>query len=313
VASLPLLHHQGEGEVAEEKPPGRVILVPMLRPILVLTAFAGLWLAWSQNQQPAQLTIEKVTDTLWVIVGSGGNVAVMPTPQGVVLVDDKFAQDNPQIVAKVKSVTDQPIRYVLNTHHHGDHTGGNKALLDANAEIILHRNARANMVKGEQPGLPRITFSDETQVFLGGKEVVARYFGRGHTNGDAFVYFPALKVLHTGDMMMNGLGFPFVDLSSGGNVQHLLVSLDQLIAMIDADTVIIPGHGALARRADLIAWRGMIATAVGRVKALKDAGQTLDQAKAAKPLAGLSNATNGFVGDDAFVESIWGSLEAHAR
>jgi cyclase len=112
---------------------------------------------------------------------------------------------------------------------------------------------------------------------------------------------------------MNGAGFPFIDLGSGGNVQHLIVSLDQAIALTNTDTVIIPGHGPLARRADLIAWRGMIATAVERVSALKDAGQTLDQAKAAKPLAGLSNNPNGFIGDDAFVESIWGSLEAHAR
>jgi cyclase len=112
---------------------------------------------------------------------------------------------------------------------------------------------------------------------------------------------------------MHRLGFPFVDLSSGGNVEHLLVSLDQVIAMTDANTVIIPGHGELATRADLIAWRAMIATAVERVQALKSAGRTLDQAKAAKPLAGLHNIPDTFVSEDAFVESIWGSLEAHGR
>src|SRR5947199_903250 len=121
-------------------------------------------------------------------MGSGGNVAFMPTSEGVVLVDDKFAQDAPQIQAQVKAVTDQPIRYVLNTHQHGDHTGGNAALMAAHAEIIIQKNARANMAKGEMPGIPRITFSDESQLFLGGKEVVARYLGRGHTNGDAVIY-----------------------------------------------------------------------------------------------------------------------------
>src|SRR3954470_130070 len=151
----------------------------MIRSILALVAIAGLWLAWSQNQQPAQLTMEKVTDGPYVIIGSGGNVAVMPTPDGVILVDDKFPQDNPQIVAKVKSLTDKPIRYVLNTHHHGDHTGGNKALLAASAEIIIQKNARANMAAGKQPGIPRITFNDESQVFLGGEEVQAHYLGRG--------------------------------------------------------------------------------------------------------------------------------------
>ena len=127
------------------------------------------------------------------------------------------------------------------------------------------------------------------------------------------VYWRKANVLHTGDMMMVQSGYPFVDLSSGGNVEHLLTSLDQLIAMTNADTIIIPGHGPLARRGDLIAWRDMIATAVTRVTALKDARRTLEQAKAAKPLDGLNSDTNTFFQPDAFVESIWGSLEAHGK
>src|ERR1044071_1887595 len=123
------------------------------RAAIALAAAAGLWVAWSQGQAPAQLTMEKVTDSLYMIVGSGGNVAVMPTSEGVILVDDKFAQDGPQILAKVKSVTDKPIRYVLNTHQHGDHTGGNAALLAANAEIVIHKQARANMATANMPGI----------------------------------------------------------------------------------------------------------------------------------------------------------------
>src|SRR5262249_22575743 len=155
-------------------------------------AIAGVWIAWAQQQQPRPpLAIQKVTDNLWVLMNNGGNVAVMPTSEGVILVDDKFAQDAPEIVAKVKAVSDKPIRYVLNTHQHGDHTGGNEALLAANAEVIITKQARLNMVENHQPGLPRVTFTDETQVFLGGKEVDAKYVGRGHTNGDAVVYFPS--------------------------------------------------------------------------------------------------------------------------
>src|SRR5690349_15791310 len=112
----------------------------LTRVMLAMVGVAGLWLAWSQNQQPAQLTMEKVTDNLYVIIGSGGNVAVLPTSEGVLLVDDKFAQDGPQILAKVKSVSDKPIRYVLNTHQHGDHTGGNAGMLAAKAEILIHKN-----------------------------------------------------------------------------------------------------------------------------------------------------------------------------
>src|SRR5215470_12552345 len=179
------------------------------RVTIMLAASAGVWIAWSQNQQPAQLTTQKVTESLYVIMGSGGNVAFLPTSEGVILVDDKFAQDGPQILAKVKSVTDKPVRYVLNTHQHGDHTGGNAAMFAANAEILIHKNARANMAKAEMPGIPRITYNDEAQVFLGGREVVARHFGRGHTNGDAMIYFPSERVLHTGDLFVNGT--PFVD------------------------------------------------------------------------------------------------------
>jgi glyoxylase-like metal-dependent hydrolase (beta-lactamase superfamily II) len=240
----------------------------MLRPILAAAAVAGLWLAWAQNQQPAQLTMEKVADNLYVIMGSGGNVAVMPTPEGVILVDDKFPQDNPQIVAKVKSLTDKPIRYVLNTHHHGDHTGGNKALLDANAEIILHRNARANMVKGEQPGIPRITFSDETQVFLGGKEVVARHLGRGHTDGDAVIFFPAERTIHMGDLFTNGT--PFCDAANGGSIREWDQTVQKALAY-DFDTV-IPGHGPVMKKADLAKHVQTVAAFRDRVRQACQAG-----------------------------------------
>src|SRR5215510_12746667 len=154
----------------------------VVRGVLATIGIAGIWVAWSQPQRQP-LTIEKVTANLWVIVGNGGNVAVMPTSEGVLVVDDKFAPDAPEIVAKVKTVSDRPIRYVLNTHHHGDHTGGNEAMQGGGAEVIMTRNARANMVNGKQPGLPRLTFTDEEMLYLGGKEVLAKYVGRGHTNG----------------------------------------------------------------------------------------------------------------------------------
>jgi len=211
-------------------------------------ALAGVWLAWSQNQQaPAQLTMEKVTDNLYVIVGSGGNVAFMPTSEGVILVDDKFAQDGPQIMAKVKSVTDKPVRYVLNTHQHGDHTGGNESLLAANAEIVIQKNARANMVAGKMPGIPRIAFSDESQVFLGGKEVDAKYLGRGHTNGDAVIYFPSERVLHTGDLFTASA--PFCDTSAKGSIKEWPQTLEKALSY-DFDAV-IPGHGPVMKKADV--------------------------------------------------------------
>ncbi len=220
--------------------------VTAVRVTVVTLALAGLWLAWSQNP-PATLTLQKVTDNLYVIVGSGGNVAVMPTSEGVIVVDDKFAQDAPQIMAKIKSVSDKPVRYVINTHQHGDHTGGNEAMLAANAEILIQKNARANMVTNKMPGQPRITFTDESQVFLGGKEVVARHVGRGHTNGDAVVLFPSERVLHTGDLFV--VGTPFCDTNNGGSIKEWDQTIQKILAM-DFDTV-IPGHGPVSKKADL--------------------------------------------------------------
>jgi glyoxylase-like metal-dependent hydrolase (beta-lactamase superfamily II) len=229
---------------------------------LAALGITGLWVAWSQQPRQA-LTIAKVTANLWVIEGNGGNVAVMPTSEGVILVDDKFAQDAPDILAKVKTVSEKPIRYVLNTHQHGDHTGGNDALLAANAEIIISKNARANMVEGKQPGLPRITFSDEAQVFLGGKEVIARHLGRGHTNGDAVIFFPGERVLHTGDLFVTP-GAPFCDTANGGSIKEWDATI-QKVLQYDFDTV-IPGHGPVSKKADLVKWVQTLGAIRSRIK-----------------------------------------------
>ena len=230
----------------------------VLRLAAVVIGAAALTVVWSQAPQRQPLTMEKVTENLYVIVGNGGNVAVLPTSEGVILVDDKFAQDAPDILAKVKTVSDKPIRYVLNTHQHGDHTGGNQSLLTMTTpvDIVAHKNARANMVTNKMPGLPGITFSDETQVFLGGKEVRARHLGRGHTNGDAFVYFPSERVLHTGDLFVTG--FPFIDYANGGSLIEWEKTIGKALEY-DVDKV-IPGHGPVATKSDLMKWRQSLAT-----------------------------------------------------
>src|SRR5579862_3695522 len=229
-------------------------------------AVAGLGLIWLQAQQPPKqpLSVQKVTDHLWVIMNNAsGNVAVMPTDEGVLLVDDKFEQDGPEILAKVKGVSDKPIKYILNTHQHGDHTGGNAFMLkNTPAEIVIHKNARANMVTGKQPGLPQITFADQAQVFVGGKEVSAHHLGRGHTNGDAVVLFPSERVLHTGDLFV--VGTPFCDTNNGGSIKELDQTIQKILAM-DFDTV-IPGHGPVSKKADLEKWVQTIAAVRGQVQ-----------------------------------------------
>jgi len=250
-------------------------------------AIAGLWIVWAQDR-PA-LTIEKVTNNLWVIMQNGGNVAAMPTSEGVIIVDDKFAQDAPQIVAKVKTISDKPIRYVLNTHQHGDHTGGNDAMIAAGAQAIITKQARANMVAGNQPGLPQITFTDETQVFFGGKQVAAKYVGRGHTNGDAVIYFPSERVIHMGDLYVSGIA-PFCDSSAGGSIKEWDATIRRALAL-DFDKV-IPGHGPVTTKADLTKWAQTLGTIRERVKSAcaggaDDAAKRLDLKDLVTPFTGM--------------------------
>jgi len=206
-----------------------------------------------QQAKQANNKLNKIADDLYEIEGDGGNVAVYITNEGVIVVDDKFEYDFNDIMAKIKSVTTQPVKYVLNTHHHGDHTGSN-AQFPAATEIISTANARKNMIDGKQPGAPRVVFTDKTDVFLGGKQVQMRYFGRGHTNGDAMVYFPALKMIHTGDLMAGSS--PLIDYSGGGSLKEWAATLDAAMK-IDFDTV-IPGHGPIAKKADMLTYRNNV-------------------------------------------------------
>ncbi|MEO8026059.1 MAG: MBL fold metallo-hydrolase [Bryobacteraceae bacterium] len=236
-------------------------------------ACAGLWVAHTQQPAPQPLTIAKVKGDLYNIVGSGGNVGVYVTSEGVILIDDKFERNYDEIVAKVKSVTDKPIRYVLDTHHHGDHTGSNAKFLPY-AEVIAHKNARINIVQNKQPGAPRLSFSDEQEINLGGKTVVMRWFGRGHTNGDAVVYFPELKAVHMGDLYSTG--GPYIDAASGGSGTEWSKTLDHVLAW-DFDTV-IPGHGDVGTRQDLMKYGRNVVTVVSRVTALHHEGKSLEEA-----------------------------------
>ena len=255
----------------------------MIRTIFIRTSALALflaiaWLAYTQTaQQPPALTLNKVKDNLYEIVGDGGNVAVYVTSEGVILVDDKYDQDFDNIMAKVKSVTNLPVKYVMSTHYHSDHSGGNAKFLPT-AEVISTAMARAGIVEHKQanatPGMmpARVTFTVESSVFLGGKEVRAHYYGKGHTNGDAVIYFPAEKVIHTGDLMSGNT--PLIDYPGGGSLKDWATTLDEAMK-IDFDTV-IPGHGAVTNRAGLKTYRDNVEKQKNRAQAMIREGKSQD-------------------------------------
>jgi glyoxylase-like metal-dependent hydrolase (beta-lactamase superfamily II) len=242
------------------------------------------WSVYTQTAKPpGPLRTERVKGDLYMVSGEGGNVALYTTSEGVVLVDDMFDRNHADILTQIKSVTNQPLRYVINTHQHDDHAGGDFKMLPI-AEVIAHKNVRANLADIKRPyyedtpgtpiGLPRVTFSNELAVHLGGKEVSAHYFGRGHTSGDAVIYFPELKVIHTGDLFLatrgggrggaaparqRPPGVPiYVDYVQGGSFLDWSKTMDEMLKL-DFDTV-IPGHGPLSTRADVVKFRSDLET-----------------------------------------------------
>lgn len=219
------------------------------------------------------LRIEEVKDGLYSIFGSGGNVGVRLTAEGAILIDDKYPQNVEEIRELVGMVTDLPIRYVINTHHHGDHAGGNVGFID-DAEIVAHQNARDNMVRAEQEGQPRVVFTDQTAIYLGGVEVRAHHLGTGHTNGDAVIYFPDLRTVHGGDLL-NG-NVPFIDYSNGGSSAGWVATLNNILAL-DWDTA-IPGHGVIMTRDDVVAFRNQMEAVRARMDVLVREGLSQEEA-----------------------------------
>jgi glyoxylase-like metal-dependent hydrolase (beta-lactamase superfamily II) len=258
-----------------------------LKDVAVLAAALGALVAASaaRGQQPTgepfSTEIRKLKDGLYVIPGydgaaTGGNVAVRVTTEGIIIVDSKIPVLYDDIVAKVKSVSAQPIRYLLNTHQHGDHTGSNAQFLKT-TEILMHRNARANMLKGNLAGPGRIVYTDQQSVFLGGIEVQMRFMGRGHTNGDSVIYFPDLRTVHTGDLVVWGKRSqgttltPFMDYAAGnGSGKEWVATLDNMLTL-DFDAA-IPGHGQVLTKDEVRAFRNKLQTLNERMAALVRAG-----------------------------------------
>jgi glyoxylase-like metal-dependent hydrolase (beta-lactamase superfamily II) len=229
------------------------------RLLLVVATLAALTVAYAHAQfgnAPSKLNTVKITDDLFVIHNDfvPGNTTALITNEGVVLVDDKFEIDFANIVAEVKKLTNQPIKYVINTHHHGDHSGSNAKMQAMNVQIVASEQARENMVDGKQPGLPSMVFEHHAHIYLGGKNVELYHYGRAHTNGDIVVLFPAQRTLAAGDMFTYGDDVPqLIDYSGGGSAKEWTSTLDSAL-QLDFDNV-VPGHGNVTKKADMRKFR----------------------------------------------------------
>jgi len=290
----------------------------VLAATLMLTSVA---LAEEQDWSKVELKVLPVAGGVSVLVGAGGNIAVTTGKDGVFLVDDQFAPLLPKIRAAVKTLGDGPIRFVVNTHFHGDHTGNNAQLGEAGAVILAQENVRkrlgmerVNSRTGERTppappaAWPLVTYADGVTLYLNGDELEITHVARAHTDGDSIVRFRKANVVHMGDTFFKG-SYPFIDVDSGGSIDGVIAAADRVLASIDAGTKLIPGHGPLGTKADLQTYREMLAGIRDRVKALIAQGKTLDQVIAARPTAQW-DATwgGGFMKPDIFVGFVHRSL-----
>jgi cyclase len=252
----------------------------------LLTVGAVAMVFAQQQQKPPALEMQKVKDNLYVITGGGGNTAAFITDKGVVVVDTKVPGMGPGILEKVKSVTDKPVIMVINTHTHFDHVGSNSAFTGA-VEYVAQENCKAEMEKMPQfqsdeskKFLPGKTYKDKLSVLKGNDKIDLYYFGRGHTGGDSFVVFPALRVMHAGDMFAFSKGLPIMDASNGGSGAEYPKSLMKAAAGIKGVDTVIPGHSAVTNWAEFKEYGEFMQAFVAAVEQAKKDGKTADQAAA---------------------------------
>lgn len=279
---------------------------------LALPAFAQ-----QQDFSKVEIKVSKVAGTVYMLQGAGGNIGVSVGDDGIVIVDDEFAPLAPKIRAALATITSKPIKFILNTHYHGDHTGGNTEF-SKDGPIIAHENVRKRLLTGTttlgrtnppiaKEGLPVITFNDRATVHLNGEDVRAIHMPHGHTDGDAVIWFTQSNVVHMGDDFFNGT-FPFVDSENGGSVRGMATNVESVVSQIRDDTKVIAGHGPLGDRASLRAFGEMLRGSLAAVDAAMKSGKTLDQIKSEKVLAPWEKWGGGFFTTDRWAEALYREL-----
>lgn len=284
--------------------------------------------AHAQQQQDfskVQIKVTKVSGNIYMLEGEGGNIAASVGEDGIVIVDDQFAPLAEKIQAALKNmgITDKPVRFVINTHYHGDHTGGNVPFANTGSTIIAQDNVRKRLESGGTGGnggsikmdippapkaaLPVITFDDDVTVHLNGEDIRALHFPAGHTDGDAVIFFPKNNVVHMGDDFVR-YGFPFIDVASGGSVQGMIAAMEKVSGELPADVKVIPGHGALSNLDDVRAFVKMLKETSAAVQKGIDEHKTMAQMQQEKILEPWKKWSGDFIDSNKFIETLYNSL-----
>lgn len=237
----------------------------------------------SQNLDEVVIETVKLSDHVYMLVGGGGNVGVSIGDGGVFVIDDKYAPVTPKILEAIKNLTDKDVTFLANTHHHGDHTGGNANMKNLGATIIAHDNVRRNLEMDQnetnKDGLPVITFNDKLSLYINGEKVSIFHVDHAHTDGDAMLYFNDSNVLHTGDVYFNNM-YPYIDLNSGGSINGYIEAVKKGLEAINDDTKIIPGHGKVSNKAEYKTFLTMLETLKANILAEIKKGKTEDEVAA---------------------------------
>lgn len=289
-------------------------MVRRVAALLLLVAPAALG---QQDFSKVEIKVTPVAGAVYMLEGAGGNIGVSVGDDGIVIIDDQFAPLAPKIKAALASISKQPVRFVVNTHYHGDHTGGNEAFGET-APIVAHENVRARLAAGtpeaNQPpapegALPVLTFNDRVTIHANGEDIRALHVPHAHTDGDAVIFFSKSNVVHMGDLFFNGR-FPFVDIDGGGSVSGVIAGVESVLPKIPAGAKIIAGHGPLGTAADLKAYAEALRGMRSAVEAGLAAGKTPAQLKEEKVLDRWSSWSWNFINADRFIDILVRDVQA---
>ena len=282
-----------------------------------------------QDFSKVQIKVTKVAGNIYMLEGAGGNIAASVGEDGIVIVDDQYAPlaEKIQVALKNLGITDKPVRFVINTHYHGDHTGGNEPFANTGSTVIAQDNVRKRLATGgsagnggylkfdykasSKAGLPVITFEHDVTVHLNGEDIRALHFPAGHTDGDAVIFFPRNNVVHMGDDFVR-YGFPFIDVASGGSVQGMIAAMEKVSAQLPPDVKVIPGHGGLSNLDDVREFVKMLKETSAVVQKAIDEHKTVEQMKQEKILEPWKKWSGDFIDSDKFIETLYNSLTGKA-